>query len=101
MMKALVLSADYPTLDGGVKLMYVHTRNLFYQHSGIDVTVLNFRASECYQIEGIPVISLEDYRRDRGTYDVLIAMRLISEIIIFFKAVSTTLCTHSIFLSWT
>lgn len=72
MMKALVLSADYPTLDGGVKLMYVHTRNLFYQHSGIDVTVLNFRASECYQIEGIPVISLEDYRRDRGTYDVLI-----------------------------
>ena len=70
--KVLVLVADYPNNDGGVSLMYVHTRNIYYSHSGIDVTVLNFKAKEGYIYDGIRVISLKEYIQEKENYDILI-----------------------------
>lgn len=56
-MKCLVLSTDYPNLNGGVTLAYVRTRNVYYKSKGVDVTVLNFAASGNYTIDGISVIT--------------------------------------------
>ena len=50
-MNLLVAVADYPDNNGNVKLMYVHTRNIYYKKTGIDVTVLNFAAKNCYNYE--------------------------------------------------
>ncbi len=71
-MKILVLSEEYPNNDGKVSLMYVHTRNLYYQNNGIDVTELNFRASNSYIFQGIKVITLNDFISSDCQYDVLI-----------------------------
>lgn len=43
MNRVLVLAQDYPNNNGGVTLMYIHTRNIFYKNHGIDVDVLNFK----------------------------------------------------------
>ena len=73
-MKVLVLVADYPNNQGGVPLMYVHTRNIEYVKNGIDVTVLNFRAQEPYVYEGIRVINLPTYEStiNENEYETLI-----------------------------
>jgi glycosyltransferase involved in cell wall biosynthesis len=72
-MKVLVLVQDYPRLDGTVKLMYVHSRNLFYKDNGIDVEVLNFSSDSCYKIDGIKVITFNDYTDSSKEYDILIS----------------------------
>lgn len=72
MKNVLVAVAAYPDNDGSVKLMYVHTRNLFYVHNDIDVTVLNFSAKEDYIYEGIQVITENSYRKSTNRYDLLI-----------------------------
>lgn len=71
-MKLLVLATDYPTPSGKVSLMYIHTRNLAYQKRGYDVTVLNFSAKETYCMDGIPVISLDVYKKNKFDADILI-----------------------------
>lgn len=68
---ALVLVEDYPNNEGGVALMYVHTRNLYYRDKGMHVTVLNFRARDRYEYDGIRVISPREYDPHEH-YDVLI-----------------------------
>lgn len=73
MKKILVLAADYPNNQGGVTLMYIHTRNAYYVKHGVDVTVLNFKATEDYDYEGISVITLDSYCRGTETYDILVA----------------------------
>lgn len=73
MKKILVLVADYPNIDGGVALMYVHVRNKYYIQHGIDVTVLNFAADKGYVIDNIPVITLRDYEGQGKQYDVLVS----------------------------
>lgn len=72
MKKILVLVADYPNNQGGVALMYVHTRNKYYIQHNIDVTVLNFSTTINYIYEGIQVISLEAYKAQNIQYDVLV-----------------------------
>lgn len=72
MRKILVVVEDYPDNNGKVALMYVHTRNKFYREYGFDVSVLNFRANEKYVIDNIPVITLEDYEKQKMEYDILI-----------------------------
>lgn len=72
MRKILVLVADYPNIDGGVALMYVHVRNKYYIQHDIDVTVLNFSADKEYIIDDIPVITLRDYEEQSKHYDVLV-----------------------------
>lgn len=71
-MKVLVLTADYPNIEGGIALAYVHTRNIFYKSSGVDVVVLNFASDRDYVIDGIPVITLASYKESRDEYDLLI-----------------------------
>ncbi|ULT56779.1 glycosyltransferase [Neobacillus drentensis] len=72
-MKLLILVADYPRPDGYIALMYVHVRNKYYINHNIEVTVLNFNAKENYTIDGIPVITLENYKNNQEKmYDILI-----------------------------
>ena len=69
--KILVLVANYPT-SSSVSLMYVHVRNKYYLQQGMDVTVLNFKTDENYEIDGIKVISLKSYENSSERYDTLI-----------------------------
>lgn len=71
-MKALVAVADYPNDSGNKSMMFVHTRNKYYIQNDIDVTVLNFSATENYVIDGVKVITLGTYTANAKQYDVLI-----------------------------
>lgn len=71
-MKVLVCSTAYPTLDGGRAMYYVHSRNIYYLKENIDVVVLNFRADKNYCIDGISVITLEEYKKNPISADLLI-----------------------------
>lgn len=73
-MKILVLTANYPNLNGGISLMYIHTRHKYYKEKGIDVSVINFKAEEDYEIDGINVYSLKNYKEKYKSqhFDVLI-----------------------------
>ncbi len=66
-MKVLVLVENYPSEKEKI-LMYVHVRNQYYIKNGIEVTVLNFRAKETYSIDGINVITLQDYKTNCKQY---------------------------------
>lgn len=68
----LVAVENYPNNNGGVALMYVHTRNKAYASNGIDVTVLNFHSGENYEYDGIRVISLNTYLSEIKKYDILV-----------------------------
>lgn len=73
-MKLLVLVADYPKPDDYISMMFVHVRNQYYVKHNIDVTVLNFKANENYIVDNIPVITLQEYLRNRTEkkYDILV-----------------------------
>lgn len=71
--KILVLVTDYPKKNGKVAHQFVHVRNIFYKNKGLDVTVLNFNAKENYLFKGIPVITLESYKRENVAFDILIS----------------------------
>lgn len=72
-MKILVLATNYPDVDGNVSLMYIHTRNKFYVKSGIDVTVLNFSASESYIVDDVKVITRGEYETQINDFDILVS----------------------------
>ena len=72
-MKVLVLATDYPRPDGWVKLMYIHMRNIFYAKNGIDVCVLNFSARKGYKMDGISVVTLEEYKASGQEYEILVS----------------------------
>lgn len=71
-MKVLVLTENYPNNEGGISLMYVHTRNVYYHEHGWDVDNLNFSAKTSYKIDGIQVLTFNDYKHSNRKYDVLI-----------------------------
>lgn len=73
-MRLLVLATDYPRLNGAKSLYYVHTRNLYYASKGVQVSVLNFAASQDYVIDGICVYSLRSYQTELADtqFDALI-----------------------------
>lgn len=62
-MKILVMATDYPNKNTR-KLMYIHTRNLYYKKQGNEVVVLNFKTDENYKIDDIEVISLQHYKQN-------------------------------------
>lgn len=64
----LVLVANYPDNNGRTAMKYVHVRNLYYIQNGIKVTVLNFNTKNDYEYEGIKVISLKTYYKNRQYY---------------------------------
>ena len=74
MKRYLILSTDYPNLQGGLALAYIRTRNVYYRSKGIDITVLNFATKENYIIDEINVISLKWYKRHHTElhFDILI-----------------------------
>lgn len=73
MKKILVLVQNYPNLDGGVSLMYVHVRNKYYLQHDIDVTVLNFSAKHDYEIDKIKVITEDSYQNAGNQYDIVVS----------------------------
>lgn len=66
-MKVLVLVEDYPSNTSKI-LMYVHVRNKYYMKKGMEVTVLSFKAKAKYNIDGINVITLKDYKANKEKY---------------------------------
>jgi glycosyltransferase involved in cell wall biosynthesis len=60
-MKFLILCSNYPTRDGGVSLNYIHIRNIYYVKNGAEVVVINFYCKKGYLIDGVKVISLQEY----------------------------------------
>ena len=74
-MKALILAADYPDLNGKIALYYIHTRSMFYIKKGLEIEVLNFKAKEDYTIDGVNVITLDTYKtkKEKTDYAILIA----------------------------
>lgn len=68
----LVSVQDYPNNNGGVKLMYVHTRNLQYIKNDISVTVLNFSCDEEYEYENVRVIPYKTFALEDKKYDIAI-----------------------------
>lgn len=73
MKNILVLVQDYPNNSGGVALMYVHVRNKYYIQHDINVTVLNFSASDDYIIDNIKVITEDTYKKENIKYDVVVS----------------------------
>lgn len=71
--KYLVLVTSYPDNNGNKDLNYVHTRNIEYVRNGIDVTVLNFKATNDYIIDGVRVITINDYKANQNDFDILIS----------------------------
>ena len=69
----MVLTTKYPKENETVAMMYVHTRNKYYVANGIDVTVLNFGASQGYEIDGVNVITKEEFRKSSYHYDILVS----------------------------
>lgn len=72
MLEVLVAVEDYVNHKNTVAHRFVHVRNLYYQKHGINVTVLNFRASDEYMIDGIRVIGFAQYKDEKMDFDVLI-----------------------------
>lgn len=72
MIEVLVAVEDYVNYKNTVAHRFVHVRNLYYQKHNINVTVLNFRASKEYTIDGIRVINLKKYQKEQKCFDVLI-----------------------------
>ena len=73
MNKILVLATDYPDNNGKVSLQYIHTRNIEYLRSGIVVTVLNFSTKKDYEIDGIRVITVKTYKKEKNKFNLLIS----------------------------
>lgn len=71
-MKLLVLATNYPKKEN-IASTYVHTRNKYYVQNNIDVTVLNFKATEGYEIDGVKVITKKDYVKKQEPYDILVS----------------------------
>ena len=72
-MRLLILTAFYPMPGVTHERMFVHVRNRYYQDHGADVTVLNFAAKDCYEVDGIEVITLEKYENCHEKYDIAIS----------------------------
>lgn len=74
-MKVLVLATNYPNLEGGISLYYIHTRCAFYVKKGISVDLINFSSKKDYILDGVNVISYDSYKEKYALnhYDLLIS----------------------------
>lgn len=70
--KVLVLTTNYPTSGGGISLMYVHVRNMAYVNRGIELEVLNLSAKAVDVVDGIRVITLQEYINGKDNYSILV-----------------------------
>ncbi|MHC5217994.1 glycosyltransferase [Enterococcus sp. LJL128] len=67
-MRLFILMTDYPDNNGYVSQYFVHTRNIEYLKSGIEVIVLNFSANSSYEIDGVKVINLDLYEQNKDDF---------------------------------
>lgn len=73
-MNLLVLVEDYPNLEGGNSLMFVHTRNLYYnKQPEVRLKVLSFKTDINYIIDGIEVITYQSFKKSDESFDMLIS----------------------------
>ena len=72
-MRLLILTAFYPIPGVTHERMFVHVRNCYYQAHGEDVTVLNFATNTSYVVDGIKVITQNEYERNPGEYDIAVS----------------------------
>lgn len=64
--KILVLTVSYSEYD------FVHPRNIAYKNNGYDVTVLDFKRKEECLIDGIRIIGIRTYKKEKSKYNHLI-----------------------------
>lgn len=67
-MKLLVLATTYSKPNENPTHFFVQARNIYYKSKGIDVIVLNFSANKNYTIDGIQVITLDEYEKNQEKY---------------------------------
>lgn len=74
-MNVLVLCSSYPEENLKYGGMFFHVRNKYYIQKGIGVTVLCFKATHDYIIDGVQVIALKSYEMRKADYivDILIS----------------------------
>lgn len=75
MIRVLVIAQNYPNLEGGISLQYIHSRNKWYVQNGIHVSVVSFEAKKDYVIEGVYVYTYRTYKKKIASqyFDVLIS----------------------------
>lgn len=73
-MKVLVTDANYASTENVTSVFFVRGRNIFYQEAGIEVTVLNFAATEDAVLDNIPVLTLQSFEEQASDqkFDLLI-----------------------------
>lgn len=74
MKKIIEITSRYPLQEreksyGGI---FYHTRNVRYVEKGIDVTVISYSTDSSYEIDGVKVITVNDYKKLDGQWDVLL-----------------------------
>lgn len=72
--RIIEVTSTYPTIGkeknyGG---NFYHTRNKRYIEKGIDVTVINFSTNICYEIDGVKVITVDEYKKNDTPWNILI-----------------------------
>lgn len=72
--RIIEITSRYPTNDkeksyGGI---FYHTRNIRYIEKGIDVTVINSTTDVCYELDGVKVITIDEYKKLDGQWKLLI-----------------------------
>lgn len=67
-MKLLVLVTKYSEPNVNSTHLFVETRNKYYKEFGNDVVVLNFSAKNNYTVDGINVITLQEYKNNKEKY---------------------------------
>lgn len=67
-MKLLVLATKYSVPNVNSTHLFVETRNRYYKEWGHEVVVLNFNAKNNYTINGINVITLNEYKNNKDEY---------------------------------
>lgn len=72
--RVLIAVENYPGNKSGkpVTHHFVHVRNVYYKRMGLDVTVLNFSATDDYEYDGLRVICPKTYEAEKGLYDELL-----------------------------
>jgi hypothetical protein len=71
-MQILILTKQYPKPESSMwDSSFIHVRSLYYAQHGFQVTVLCFSCSVGYQIDGIKVISPQEYMKRPSRFDIL------------------------------
>ena len=71
-MKILVLAASYPSEAKIYESAFIRPRVVAYHQAGHQVSVLNFKATEAYCLDGVQVLSPGDLQRQDWDWDLCV-----------------------------